>query len=112
MLKKINRLQKRGDFELLRQKGKFEGGPLFGISWLKNDDEEVNRFGFIISKKISKRAVDRNKIKRWLSEAVKKNLEEVKDKGLKVVFLVKKTVMGKKVEEVETEAVKMLQKIK
>lgn len=111
MLKKINRLQKRSDFELLRSKGKFFPGSLFGVSFLKEEEEE-NRFGFIISKKISKKAVDRNRIKRLLSEAIKNNLSLVKSKGNKVVFLAKKTMLGKKEMEIEEEVKQSLLKIK
>ena len=77
MLKKINRLQKRSDFELLSEKGKLISGSMAGILWLNEGSEEENRFGFIISKRVSKRAVDRNKIKRLLSEAVKMNLGKI-----------------------------------
>ena len=85
-------------------------GNLAGMLWLKEETEDENRYGFVISKKISKRAVDRNKIKRLLSEAVKKN--EVGGKGYKIVFLAKKSLLGKKFAEVEKETVIMLAKIK
>ena len=96
---------------MLRDKGKLIPGNLFGMSFLKEGEEE-NRFGFVISKKISKRAVDRNRIKRLLSESVKKNLEILNSKSLKIVFLAKKTLLGKKMEEVEPEVKTMLEKIK
>lgn len=111
MLKKINRLQKRSDFGLLRDKGKFIPGDLFGMSFLK-DGEEENRFGFIISKKISKRAVDRNRIKRLLSVAIGRNLNLVENKGNKIIFLAKRTMLGKKEMEVEEEVKNSLLKIK
>ena len=83
-----------------------------GILWLNEGSEEENRFGFIISKRVSKRAVDRNKIKRLLSEAVKMNLGKIKNKGNKIVFLAKKTAVGKKMAEVLPEVEQMLGKIK
>ena len=64
----------------------------------------------MVSKKISKRAVDRNKIKRLLSESVKSNL--IGGKGYKIVFLAKKNILGKKFAEVEKETAIMLAKIK
>jgi len=110
VLKKVNRIQKRSEFEVLRDKGKLVPGNLFGMSFLKEGEEE-NRFGFVISKKISRKAVDRNRIKRLLSESVKVNLDKMKSKGNKVAFLAKKTILGKKMDEVETEVRGMLEKI-
>lgn len=112
MLKKVNRIQKRRDFELLKEKGQMVPGDLAGMLWLKDGGEAENRFGFIISKRISKRAVDRNRIKRLLSEAIKTNLDKVKSKGNKVVFLAKKTMLGKKMAEVVPGITAMLEKIK
>lgn len=111
MLKKINRLQKRGDFEWLRDEGQLFPGKLFGMSLLKEGEGE-NRFGFVISKKISKKAVDRNRIKRLLAEAVRNNLGLLKSKGNIVVYLSKKTMLGKKQSEVEEEVKQSLLKIK
>jgi ribonuclease P protein component len=111
VLKKINRIQKRSDFLLLKEKGQLVPGVLMGMSWLKEGEGE-NRFGFVISKRISKKAVDRNKIKRLLSESIKTNLDKVKSKGNMVVFLVKRTILGKKRNEVSLEVEAMLEKIK
>lgn len=112
MLKKINRIQKRSDFVLLREKGQLVSGSLMGMSWLNIGTEEENKFGFVISKRISKKAVERNKIKRLLSESIKNNLNKVKGKGKLVVFLAKRVMLGKKMEEVEVVVGDMLNKIK
>jgi ribonuclease P protein component len=112
VLKKINRIQKRSDFERLRNEGQLVPGELTGMLWLNDGGEEENRFGFIISKKISKKAVDRNRIKRLLSEAVKINLDKIKSRSNKVVFLAKKTMLDKKMAEVVPEVGKMMEKIK
>ena len=44
--------------------------PLLILAWMPNDVEKI-RVGFVVSKRISKRAVDRNYIKRLLSEAMR-----------------------------------------
>ena len=49
------------------------------------------KFGFVVSKKISKRAVDRNRVKRLLSEMVRRNLE-IFPNGFRGIFLVKKMI--------------------
>ncbi len=44
--------------------------PLLILAWLPNDVAQL-RIGFVVSKRVSKRAVDRNYIKRLLSEAAR-----------------------------------------
>ncbi len=44
--------------------------PLLILAWMPNDVAKI-RVGFVVSKRISKRAVDRNYIKRLLSEAMR-----------------------------------------
>ena len=105
MLKKINRIGSRKEFLEIKNKGKLIGSPAFGILILEKDDEE-KKIGFIISKKVSKRAVDRNKIKRRIAEVVKKNLEKF-EPGTRIIFLAKKETLNKKVEEIENEIKKL-----
>jgi len=44
--------------------------PLLVLAWIPNDVAST-RVGFVVSKRISKHAVDRNYIKRLLSEAMR-----------------------------------------
>ena len=80
--------------------------PLFGMLVYRGEEVGENRFGFVISKKVSKKAVDRNRIKRLLTEVVRKNMNKFKEKKW-VVFLPKKTMLGLKYEEVEKEIKKL-----
>ena len=82
--------------------------PIFGWLSLKSDDDS-KKFGFVISKKISKKAVDRNKIKRRLTEVIKKYLNDF-EKGIRIVFLAKKEILGKNIREIEEEIKKCLKK--
>lgn len=66
----------------------------FGLSVLKRGDENVSRFGFIVSNKISGDAVQRNRIKRALKSAVKYSLTEM-GTGIDVVFLAKPSSLRK-----------------
>lgn len=106
MLKKINRIGSKKDFLEVKNGGVIKYSPIFGLLILKKDDD-LKKFGFIISKKISKRAVDRNKIKRYLSEGVRRNLENIKG-GTRGVFLVKREILNKKLEEIVVEINKIL----
>ncbi len=60
--------------------------PSFSVRYEKND--EGLKVGVVVSRKVDKRAVVRNRIKRVILETVRKNLET--DKNLNLVFYVKK----------------------
>lgn len=70
MLPKINRIKKKKDFDLIFKKGKNFKTSLLVLKLVENG-LDFNRFGFIISKKVSKKAVVRNKIRRRVSEIIK-----------------------------------------
>lgn len=79
-----NRLKKEKDFENVFKNGKgFKEGCLY-LKVAKNDLAE-SRVGFIVGKNFSKKAVERNKIKRRLREIVKST--KIKD-GFDVAVVV------------------------
>ena len=80
--------------------------PLFGAVCFFDETDEI-KFGFVISKKISKRAVDRNKIKRRMCEVLRKDLNKFKS-GTKIIFLAKKSLLGAKMEDIEKEINKLI----
>lgn len=108
MLKKINRISRKIEFAEVKEKGIMVNTPLFGLKLIKKEDKE-KKFGFVISKKISKRAVDRNRIKRLLTETVKKNLTKF-DEGIRGIFLVKKEILGRNLIDIEGSLEKCLKK--
>lgn len=79
MLPKINRLKKEKDFKDVFDKGRGFKQDLLYLK-IKNNDLKFSRFGFVISKKVSKKAVVRNKIKRRLREILKAKLPTIKKK--------------------------------
>jgi len=86
MLAQKNRLKKKKDFEAIFKQGKgFKQGFLY-LKIIKNN-LDTSRFGFVISKKFSKKAVIRNKTKRRLSEIIKTRLPEIK-KGIDAIIVV------------------------
>lgn len=107
MLKRENRIRLKKEFTEVKNKGRILYSPLFGfLTYKENDDQK--KFGFIVSKKISKRAVDRNKIRRILSEVVRENLERFEN-GTRIIFLTKKEILGKKYDEVEKEIKRIIE---
>lgn len=53
------------------------------------NDLGLSRFGFVVSKKIDKRAVTRNKAKRFFRSYIEQNLEKIKP-GHDFLFILKK----------------------
>jgi ribonuclease P protein component len=70
MLSSKNRLKKKKDFEAVFKKGETIRGGMFFLKILNTLNKD-SRIGFVVSKKISKKAVERNKIKRRLREALR-----------------------------------------
>jgi ribonuclease P protein component len=106
VLKRENRIRSKKEFAEIKNKGKALYSPLFGWLFYKENDD-LKKFGFIISKKISKKAVDRNRVKRVLSEIIRKNLDKFEN-GTRLVFLAKQEILGKKMVEIEKEVEKFL----
>jgi ribonuclease P protein component len=85
MLTRTNRLRKEKDFEKLFKKGKsFKNGFLI-LKIVENNLKE-SRFGFIVSQKVSKKAILRNKVKRRLRDIIRQNIANVK-KGTDVALI-------------------------
>jgi len=92
MLAKKYRLTGSGDFAKVQSEGRTFQSANFGVAILDRKDDNPPRFAFIVSTKIAKDAVDRNTIKRHMSETVRLMTSEVKN-GLDVVFLAKTSIM-------------------
>lgn len=88
MLAREHTLKGAKNFSEIEKNGKVFQSESFGVAFLKREDSGVSQFGFIVSNKVSPDAVNRNRIKRALSEAVRQSLQEIK-KGNNIVFLVK-----------------------
>ena len=87
MLKKQNRLGK-----ITRKKGdRLFTFPLFNLSVFDNK-EKTTRFAFIVSKKIDKRAVIRNRTKRVLRSVVEEMVGKTSG-GKNIVIVSKKALM-------------------
>lgn len=108
MLPLQNRLLKKKEFEKVKTEGQVLTSRFFGIAFVKNN-LGVPRFGFIVSNKISKKAVLRNKTKRLLREVARGLLPRVKD-GVDVLFLAKKTILEASFKDVSKEAEKLFKK--
>lgn len=92
MLPDVNRLTGVKNFDRVQKDGEVFQSQNFGVSYVKRGDKNPSRFAAIVSTKISKDSVDRNRIKRSIREAVRHILFEL-NPGFDVVFLTKPSVM-------------------
>lgn len=91
MLSRKNRLVGVKNFTKVQREGRVYQSANFGISVVDRGDKEPSQFAFIASTKVAREAVDRNRIKRVLGEAVRLSLFDIK-KGFNIVFLAKPTI--------------------
>ncbi len=86
MLPRENRIKKKKDFELIFKNSKSFKNSLFILKASKNN-LNFNRFGFVVSQKVSKKAVTRNKIRRRLAQIMKVKDKDIKS-GTDLIFIV------------------------
>lgn len=76
MLNKKYRFHSRGGVRFVYQKGKTIRSSKASLTVLPND-RGFTRFAVVVSKKVNKSAVGRNRIRRRIYEAVRKNFEDI-----------------------------------
>lgn len=108
-LPKINRIKGKKYFTLILKKGKTKKSEFLTLKFLESPSKE-SRFGFLVSQKVSKKAVIRNKVKRRLSEIVRQKLKEIK-KPIDGVFIAKPGIEKEKFQKIKEEIEKIFQKI-
>ena len=109
MLKRINRIGTKKEFEEVKEKGRAYQAPLLAMVILKKEDEE-KKFGLVVSKRISKKAVIRNKIRRTVYEVLRRQLDKI-SKGVRGIVLVRMAIVGKGTEEIEREIGEIIKKL-
>ncbi|MBU3925125.1 MAG: ribonuclease P protein component [Patescibacteria group bacterium] len=99
MLSKNYRLRLKNDFDRLFKEGKFAGHAFLTLGFAKNNLNN-SRFAVIVAKKVSKKAVKRNSIKRKIVEIIRLDLQQIKP-GFDLVFIAKPEIQGKKYKEIK-----------
>ncbi|MGL4950888.1 MAG: ribonuclease P protein component [Mycoplasma sp.] len=107
-MKKQNRVLKNIEFKNIIKTGKRFYTESFRVYFVKN---KINLFqvGISISKKVSKSAVVRNKIKRQLLSAIKLNYNP--ESYFKVIIICNPTIVNKEYIELEKEVSFFLKKL-
>ena len=99
MLPKINRIRKKKDFETIFKNSKSLKTNLF-IFKVRKNNLGVNRFGFVVSQKVSKKANVRNKVKRRLSDAMKAKMQNI-EIGTDIVIIALSGIEKKEFSEIK-----------
>ena len=108
MLPKQYRLPLRTELKRIKKEGKLFQGKLFGLL-IAHSGEARSRFAFIISTKIHKKAVKRNRAKRLLAAALIEFLPRL-ESGFDGVFLAKKPLIEANFTQIKQEVSLLLKK--
>ncbi len=108
MLKKQFRITKDYDFKKIYKRGNTFRDSFFIVKIAGNKLDHL-RFGFVVSKKTASKSVDRNKIKRQLSEIARTNLAKIKP-GFDIIIIANKQILGNSYQEIENRLINIFQK--
>ena len=110
MLPRNNRLRKDKDFDFVFKTGRVSYDKIMGVRAVINHCG-VNRFGILVSNKISKKAVERNKIKRRIREAARANIDKIK-KGFDIIIVSLPNIKEKTFKEISYSLITHFERLK
>lgn len=108
MLPKENRLKKEKEFKAVFKGGRTLKGKSVFLKYLANGTDKT-RIGFVVSKKISKLAVERNKAKRRMREIVRSKKDNIKE-GLSIIIVSLPPIKGMTYGEIKEDLESLLNK--
>ena len=114
MLKKEYRLKKRIAFNATYRTGQsFHNNGITVFCGKKKKNNEPTKIGFVVSKKIHKRAVKRNRIKRLMRESVRlyiKNSNQIdKCEHISLIFVASSKLLTKNFTEINITINKLME---
>lgn len=84
--------------------------PLFSLR-VQSNSLESSRFGFVVSKKVDKRAVVRNRLKRVFRSCIEEKLSQIKP-GNDMLFILSPTLLTISREEMKEELAKIFSSLR
>jgi ribonuclease P protein component len=108
MLKRIYRITKDKEFQAIYRRGRFQSTALFSINYLPAK-RDLSRIGIVVSKKITKKATERNLIKRRVREIARELHPRLKG-NFDIIISVKKPVAEADFQEMKNTITKMFEK--
>ncbi|PIY96896.1 MAG: ribonuclease P protein component [Candidatus Kerfeldbacteria bacterium CG_4_10_14_0_8_um_filter_42_10] len=114
MLAKQYRLVRKKDFAEIYQKGKSSALPTLALRFKRRNQAEGavpanSRFGFVVSGKIFKKIVLRNKLKRQLRSIIQNRLNSI-TAGFDCVIIARFRIVNRDYRQIEKDVDQLLQK--
>ena len=109
MFKRAFRLTDNKDFQTVYRRGRYNATALFSVNTLANHTA-TTKIGIVVNKKVSKKAVERNTIKRQVREVIRLQLDNIK-KGQSIVVTVRKPALGASYATIEKDILVSLKKL-
>jgi len=110
MLTVKNRLTKERDFKKINRSGRSFFSSCFRLKYLTNN-LGLNRFAIVVSTKISKKATERNRLKRQIREIIRLNQNKIKISH-DVVVAAQTQALGKNYQDLEKNLLALITKAK
>lgn len=116
MLPKQYRLKKKNAFKATyRVKHSSHSGGVTLFAGLEKKEETFTKVGFVVSKKVHKRAVKRNRLKRLMRESYRQLLKDNclynSQKYMSLVFVGSDRALGKNFDEIKNSVKIVLEKL-
>lgn len=108
-MKKINIVRDSKDFENAIKKGKRISNQHY-IIYIINNEKKYYRFGISVGKKISNKAVIRNKLKRQLKSIID-NHKNLYQNNQDYIIIMKRTCLESNYQELETNFLNIMNKV-
>ncbi len=109
-LPKKNRLTTQDFAKIKNRSGLWSKGMYLKAKSTKNNIP-LSRFGIVVGSNVSKKAVERNKIKRILRDIIRKNINNIKN-GFDIIIITNPQINKKDYQEVEKDVLSALKNIK
>ncbi|CAN5623710.1 hypothetical protein BH23PAT2_BH23PAT2_09640 [soil metagenome] len=103
MIKKSHRFHGHNSLNFVYSKGQVVRGPLTSLKYIRNDRRESYRMAVVVSRKVHKSAVVRNRIRRRLYEAVR-----LQEQNLTAPYDIVMTVFHENVATIPAEEIRKL----
>ncbi len=87
MLSSAHRLKGKKDFGNLYRTGKTFSNDVLILKISSGEKDSPAKFGFAASLKFSKKATERNKVKRWMREAVRPSIGKIQSGRIAIFFV-------------------------